>query len=346
MSSIMKRFKWYCALLLLLGLNSACSNELDEDSSLSIRNGQRVPENGTGPDRVSTVGISTGCSGSIIAEDLILTAAHCISNGAMSVVFRTNMFASGTGDVIPVTGKIIHASYAPSGSNIVPYDIALLKLQRAIPTRYKPVKLLPSSKPLVPGEAVLQAGFGETIVRGGGSFGLLRSVNNNYLGKASYGRIRVANKNFTGTCSGDSGGPLFVNKDGEWFVAGALSGGVESKQYGCHGGGTYTGTAEFSDWILRAAQQLTGRDNPFPANPDGRKSALAACVGVNGQSYSHGTVTIYKNQYFTCNDGNWENGNYDLSDGQCIGVDGKVYDNGVVTLYQGNTYTCQNGRWI
>jgi hypothetical protein len=255
------------ALIASLGLlNIQCSSDESEDSDLKIRNGKQVAENATGPDRVSTVGISSGCTGTIIAENLILTAGHCLSNGAMNVVFRTNMYAQGTGAVIPVERKIVHAQYKPTGRYIVPYDIAMLKLSKNIPANYKPVKLLPASQPLKVGEAVLQAGYGETLQRGGGSFGRLRSVDNTYAGRSSYGRVTVANRNFTGTCAGDSGGPLYVKRSNEWYVAGALSGGQESQQYGCHGGGTYTGVAEFNSWILKAAQNLTGKTNPFPAS--------------------------------------------------------------------------------
>ncbi|WP_176736449.1 trypsin-like serine protease [Oligoflexus tunisiensis] len=253
------------ALMAGIGLmNTQCSKDESEDSDLKIRNGRQVAENASGPDRLSTVGISSGCTGTVIAENLILTAGHCLSNGAMSVVFRTNMYAQGTGAVIPVERKVVHAQYKPTGPYIVPYDIAMLKLSKNIPANYKPVKLLPASQPLRSGEAVLQAGYGETLQRGGGAFGTLRSVNNTYSGRGSYGRVIVANRNFTGTCAGDSGGPLFVNRNNEWYVAGALSGGQESAQYGCHGGGTYTGVAEFHSWLVKAAQNLTGKANPFP----------------------------------------------------------------------------------
>jgi hypothetical protein len=259
------RYAWIIAGIGLLNMH--CSRTGPEESELMIRNGGAVAENSTGPERLSTVGISSGCTGTVIAENLILTAGHCLSSGAMSVVFRTNMYQQGTGAVIPVERKVYHAQYKPTGKYIVPYDIAMLKLSANIPANYRPVKLLPASQPLKVGEAVLQAGYGETLQRGGGTFGRLRAVANTFAGRGSYGRVIAANGNFKGTCAGDSGGPLYVKRGSEWFVAGALSGGAESQQYGCMGGGTYTGVAEFQDWIVRAAQTLTGKTNPFPAAP-------------------------------------------------------------------------------
>ncbi|HYX34461.1 MAG TPA: trypsin-like serine protease [Oligoflexus sp.] len=255
-------------LMVSIGLASShCSRPGPEDSELLIRNGGQVAENSTGPERVSTVGLSIGCTGTVIASNLILTAAHCVSNKAMSVVFRTNMYQQGTGVVIPVERKVYHAQYKPTGKFIVPYDIAMLKLASNIPATYKPVKLLPAGQPLKPGEAVVQAGYGETIQRGGGAFGRLRAVANTYSGRGSFGRVIVSNQNLKGTCAGDSGGPVFVKRGAEWYVAGALSGGAESQQHGCLGGGTYTGVAEFQDWIIRAGQNLSGKTNPFPAAP-------------------------------------------------------------------------------
>ncbi|HYX31859.1 MAG TPA: trypsin-like serine protease [Oligoflexus sp.] len=57
---------------------NACGKKA-EKSDLDIVGGRLVTAQDSGPEKVSTVGLN-GCTGTIIARDLILTAAHCYDN--------------------------------------------------------------------------------------------------------------------------------------------------------------------------------------------------------------------------------------------------------------------------
>jgi secreted trypsin-like serine protease len=155
------------------------------------------------------------CSGTLIAPDVFLTAAHCGEDGErVRVTFDTAYEAgdrtyAGTFEADPLYG----------GSQSDPHDIAVVVLDR--PVRGITPAQLPeagSLSTLAMGEAFTSVGYGAYEVTndpGGHQFlyddvrmvatGTLNSVNNAWL--------RISMNPSTGdggTCYGDSGGPNFL----------------------------------------------------------------------------------------------------------------------------------------
>ncbi len=242
-----------CSLAALYGAG-ACGKKT-EDSQLDIVGGRLVSANSSGPEKVSTVGLS-GCTGTIIAKDLILTAAHCYQNSVQGgyVLFGIQ-FNGQERKIIRIASSTVNPSYTDANN-----DVAMLKLESDIPAGYKPVKLLPSSIPLVAGDIVRQAGYGSDNEPN--SFGTLRTVDSRYIGPSSRGGLSVRNGQ-TAACSGDSGGPLYIQKNGEWYTAGITSTAFMDAARRCIGGNEYASVSRNSPMILDMARRLTGRQNPL-----------------------------------------------------------------------------------
>lgn len=98
------------------------------------------------------------------------------------------------------------------------------------------------------------------------------------------------------------------------------------------------------------ANRAWGSDDAASVVPQPPPPGPAACTGVNGVRYDHGTLTTYRGWYYTCEDGRWSNDG--PVEGQktvrrsCTGVDGRTYRGGVVTLYRGDRFTCRDSGWV
>lgn len=120
------------------------------------------------------------CTGSILSENLILTAAHCVDDVEhfnLHVVFATNadeVMGSREPDVKAqytrrVTKMVVHEDYNPEEQNEEnPYDfsdIAILKIKGTIPEGFKPVNLVRNSFDLKRGMNTTLVGYGVSEVQ-------------------------------------------------------------------------------------------------------------------------------------------------------------------------------------
>jgi secreted trypsin-like serine protease len=150
------------------------------------------------------------CSGTVIARDLILTAAHCVAPRSEYAVA-----INGVADLISVKRIVIHPKYNPHQfeTRIPSPDLAILKLAEPLPARYRAAKL--STEKVLPkrGETFVLAGFGFARDGDENSLGTLRSVALPSVGTTGGIMVRVSAGNgaIKGACTGDSGGSAFHN---------------------------------------------------------------------------------------------------------------------------------------
>lgn len=151
------------------------------------------------------------CTGTAIARNVVLTAAHCVSRKHDD---RIKLFQNG--ETIRVQSYAIHPQF--NFSNYLyaraTADIALLKLAAPLPEWIVPAKLAPARRVGV-GEKLVVAGFGVTLAGTKLGLGIPRAATLSVTGHPGSLQIRLVDETTRdkrkglGACTGDSGGPLF-----------------------------------------------------------------------------------------------------------------------------------------
>jgi hypothetical protein len=164
---------------------------------------------GADPDGVSVqrytvvvAGTKGHCTGVVLAQDMVLTAAHCLQAGTLHVYLSLSPVA--LGDVVQA---IPHPLYnaAQRGSP----DLAILKLAKPLPDRFTPVFL----EPRLPGNGadLIVAGYGRSAESDTKPNLVLRTVLQHIAVRYStYLTLTAVGDSAAGAAPGDSGGPVFT----------------------------------------------------------------------------------------------------------------------------------------
>jgi len=180
------------------------------------------------PVAASTVALYDGsalCTGSIIAKDLVVTAAHCIPTDAktLKVYFRTDLYAAGKS--AKVVDAVVNPGYqGENSSGPDENDIALVRFSGNLPSGYAPATLLPERDTLRNGETVTLAGYGINEAQTSNGAGVLRRVDVT-ISNASFGKTEVLFDQTAGkgACHGDSGGPAFATIQSKLYLFGVTN---------------------------------------------------------------------------------------------------------------------------
>lgn len=215
------------------------------------------------------------CSGTLIAPDLVMTAAHCVVDMAdavqidmskylasVQVAFGTAVVRSAKDSKIQLRNLKaikVHEEYvinSVENAETVPmHDIALLRLSSAAPAGYIPAQLPSDAKPLHAGSIVTLAGYGLTNgtlqVEAKSLNKTTVTVNNPEL---TWSQFSYVTQNGKSACSGDSGGPAYLpsSPKGSLVVVGVTSWGDNE----CREMGAYTSVGAFLDWLKKNALSL------------------------------------------------------------------------------------------
>lgn len=208
------------------------------------------------------------CGGTLIGNEFVLTAAHCVISNMRIVAGEYNLIEKeGHEQERRVIKAIKHPGY---NKNNVDNDIAILKLDSPLELtqRVWPACLPDQSEELQPQQMATILGWGAIkykrlrdgkpeVERGDTLYQAKVPVVDFEECKNSYGddleshRVVCAGykEGRIDSCAGDSGGPLLVEKNDRWHVYGVTSFGDECGKEGKYG--IYSKTSAYVDWIKK-----------------------------------------------------------------------------------------------
>ena len=214
------------------------------------------------------------CSGAVIAPDLVLTAAHCLTDQAsyrvvaVNRAFRPQRFR--------IVAAAVHPAFVPGTTPRTQpgVDLAIVKLERPLGQDFVPFDPSLSGR-IDAGEGATIAGFGVSSERLKGTARTLRQTN-----LVSLGPVQVANRVLivvdpqrlaettgAGACRGDSGGPILAAGPGGYRLYGIISwssGALRTRVASACGGLTaVTPVAEHFGWIASAARGLSSPEGAW-----------------------------------------------------------------------------------
>ncbi|KYG70019.1 hypothetical protein AZI85_15110 [Bdellovibrio bacteriovorus] len=245
----------------------ACAPSADDggvvlsDTSAGIFGGDKVDSD----ERIaqSTVGIYNTekkaiCTGTLIAKNVVLTAAHCLvgSKSEMEIRFGTKISKG-------VSRKVVEALREPHYTNTIIFgperDIALIKFAGSLPSGYRPINILNDFSVLTAGKKITVAGYGRSLPKMKMGEGTLRKTQLKIL-KPFYMKdeIQFDQSDDTGSCHGDSGGPAYTTENGELKVFGVTSKvrTTKERKHVCDGTVIYTRIDFHLPWVEKVLRDF------------------------------------------------------------------------------------------
>lgn len=196
-----------------------------------IKNGE-MPEPGSPithsairVDRINTEGKDLYCSGAVLSQNIVLTAAHCVTEAGKLLPTESirlyNAFGF-WGVSVPVEKILVNSEYLASTSNVEAHDMALILLKSDLPAAYVPALIETDFKKAM-GKKLFSAGFGRW---GSDPLDDANTTNDLAIGEmtlvsevhfeATDGTLLFKGSNSgPALCVGDSGGPVYFEEDGK-----------------------------------------------------------------------------------------------------------------------------------
>lgn len=257
---------------------TACSNPSREIASVEealpseasgIIGGEAVDEQD--PVAASTVGIidlkagAVICTGSLIANNMVVTAAHCTSENPLErgILFSRKIPKTQSEAAQMQARRVVAGRTSPLWPRLKATqradwgDIAVLRFVGEVPQGFKPAKLLTQASALKDGGSAIIAGFGITDGRlNTPTDQLLKTEVKFAQARFSSSEVLFDQNNKHGACHGDSGGPAFVRVGQEMLLFGVTSRGYQDPDDTCEKFAVYTNIVSYISWIRSTMASL------------------------------------------------------------------------------------------
>jgi secreted trypsin-like serine protease len=189
------------------------------------------------------------CTGSILDDQTILTAAHCVQHSENMLVIFAPLLDTADDSLVRRVDKVeMHPRWQKSESG----DLALVHFSGGLPLGFEPVTFVQNLSTLAVGLEVRMLGYGVTNGLKRKGAGKIRETKSEIVSLTN-GQEAITDGHSHSVCFGDSGGPAFVLEQGEWVQWGVAHA-VSSEA--CDETSSHTVTLSFQRWITAAQHRL------------------------------------------------------------------------------------------
>lgn len=247
--------------LLAILILAACGNNNQQDLKLvstSIFGGNKIADDSKFLPYI--VGVfdpvnNYVCTGTLISENTVLTAAHCVHKADdqnIHIVFDTKITSK---NFLKATKITVHADFVMN-DEVIKNDLALVQFEGSLPENKKFIDIASTLELSAEQNADVHiAGMGHNIIKpfkmGAGT--LRESVLTNQTFNLDYDVFKLDQSKDTGVCQGDSGSGVFIVVDNHLILVGVTSAvdlAKNKKKADCNKNSYFSSVKYFSNWIL------------------------------------------------------------------------------------------------